>query len=181
MSSGTAIAVISTLISSVALAGVAISLLIQARQLRTSQIQASRTAQAELLKISISEPAMASAALGWPSVDDFSKSIYLNLKMKALELNYVLKVTTATSVRNQASILFRAEFGREWWVRNRGIYHDEAATRREQEYYAIIDDEFSRVSGPAEPAEDASLHLSRSWRGGLRSRFAALFSGCSAW
>jgi Family of unknown function (DUF6082) len=150
------IAVVSTLISSVALIGVVISLLLQARQLRISQLQASRTAQAELLKVAIEEPEMASVVLGWPSVEQFSKSMFINLQVKALELSYIIKTSTTISVRLQASLIFRSEFVCEWWRRNRYIYQEEASTRREREFYSIMDDQFSKASEPPGVTDDAN-------------------------
>jgi hypothetical protein len=101
MNSQGTIAIISTLISSIALVGVVVSLLLQARQIRVSQLQASRSAQAEMLKVAIEDPEVASAALGRSDVDVFAREIFLNLQMKTLELHYLLKLYPAANVSLQ--------------------------------------------------------------------------------
>ena len=70
----TAIAIISTLISSIALVGVAVSLVLQARQLRASQIQASRATQVELIKVSIDSRELISDIFNQDS-GDYLKSV----------------------------------------------------------------------------------------------------------
>jgi Family of unknown function (DUF6082) len=56
----TLISIIATLISSVAPAGVAVSLLLQARQLRASQLQALRELHTELIKMGMDHPILRS-------------------------------------------------------------------------------------------------------------------------
>jgi hypothetical protein len=61
------IAIVSTLISSVALLGVAISLFLQARQLRASQIQTARASQMELMRSALEHPDLV-AETAWSGI-----------------------------------------------------------------------------------------------------------------
>jgi Family of unknown function (DUF6082) len=147
------VATISVLISSIALAGVALSLLLQAWQLRTSQLQASRAAQAELVRICIDNPELTAAALGKTDPDGYVKSVFVNWNIKYLELSYSIKAISASSVQVQVAGIFGAEYPRNWWSEVRPIYAAEATTRRERSFFAIVDREFNRASEDRDRAE----------------------------
>lgn len=66
---------------------------------------------------------------------------WLNLRLKQLELSYSVKAITSQSVRLQARIMFAEGYPVEWWRDVREIYEGEAATRREQQFFVIVDDE----------------------------------------
>jgi len=55
------LSLIATVISSVALVGVAIGLLIQARQLQASQLQAARSLHVDFIKLAMEDPSIAVA------------------------------------------------------------------------------------------------------------------------
>ncbi|MEU9479526.1 DUF6082 family protein [Streptomyces sp. NPDC048191] len=75
----TKIAIISELISSIALIGVFITLLLESRQLRTSQLQASRVIQAELTRLAMDYPDIASAMGFGISSEDYRKYAFPGL------------------------------------------------------------------------------------------------------
>ena len=141
----TAIAIISTLISSIALVGVAVSLVLQARQLRASQIQASRATQVELIKVSIDSRELISDIFNQDS-GDYLKSVYVNLFIKYLEMGYSMKVISKESVQVQAAKLFSVSYPYEWWAGAREIYEVEASAKREREFFAIVDKSFHQAS-----------------------------------
>jgi hypothetical protein len=133
------ISVLSTLISSVALVGVAVSLLLQARQLRISQLQASRSLQSELIRIAIDNPTIASATASDLSPDEYPKAAFLNLALKSLEMGYSIKAFPAESVRIQMRRRFESEYSRAWWAHARDVFKEEAGTRRGREFFALVD------------------------------------------
>jgi hypothetical protein len=138
------IAIISTLISSIALAGVAASLLLQARQLRVSQLQISHAAQFDLLKIGFDRPDIIAGVLE-EEPDNFSGSIYINWTMKYMQLSYDINTLTAEAVRVQARTMFSAQFPRSWWLRAKPIYLAEATTKREVEFISVIDEVYEQA------------------------------------
>jgi hypothetical protein len=139
------IAIISTLISSIALTGVAVSLLLQARQLRASQIQASRSAQVELIRMAADNRELISEIFG-SEPGSYLKDVFINWFFKYLELSYSMKVISAKSVRVQAIRLFAIDYPYEWWARSREVYDIEATTKRERQFFAIIDEMFEQVA-----------------------------------
>ena len=135
------IAIISILISSIALVAVAVSLLLQARQLRASQIQTSRAAQVELIKLAFDNRELVSEIYGDKS-EDYLKGAYINWFVKYLELSYSMKVISEDSTRLQITRLFTADYPYEWWARVRDVYDVEATTKPERRFLAITDEAF---------------------------------------
>jgi hypothetical protein len=149
------IALLSTLISSVALAGVAISLLLQARQLRTSQLQATRTTQLELMKMALDNPDIAAAALGYGDPETLVKRVFMNWHFQFLQFGFENNTISALSLRFSIAELFETEDTRNWWLWARRSYEIAATTRREKEFFAIADQEFQRASQTSAPSESA--------------------------
>jgi hypothetical protein len=85
MTDQAALSIVSVVIAVLALSGVIVSLLLQVRQLRVSQREASRAAMLEIVKLFIGDPEL------FADPDD---SLYSN--------------------RNQAGALFQAGYRRQW-------------------------------------------------------------------
>jgi hypothetical protein len=146
------IAVVSTLISSIALIGVAIGLLLQARQVRASQLQAHNTAQLELIKLAVENPAIAGELSGATDLDAFLKRVYLNWHFSFLSMSYEIRTISDPSLRVTVKRTFTSEFARAWWAYAGPIYQVGATSRRKKKFYVIVDEEFqlaSRVTGSA--------------------------------
>ncbi|HET9081756.1 MAG TPA: DUF6082 family protein [Trebonia sp.] len=151
------IAVLSTLISSIALVGVAISLLLQARQLRTNQVQATRTAQQELMKFCLENPALAAEVLGMSSPESYVKQVVLNWHVSYLSMGFDVKTVTESSLRFAIrEQIFKTKDSLSWWIMARQSYHDWAISRRDKEFVAILEEEFQRASQMAEASNTAA-------------------------
>jgi Family of unknown function (DUF6082) len=156
------IAVISTLISSIALLGVAASLLLQARQLRASQLQAARSAQFDFVRVQFERPELAAAVFG----DKFPlESALANWYMKYLELSYLLKAASRDSILVQATLLFSGKYFLEWWETAQKIYQSEATGKLEKEFLDIIDQAFQdakqrKIPAAPSPASESSTPAS---------------------
>jgi Family of unknown function (DUF6082) len=142
------IAIVSTLISSVALVGVALSLLLQARQLRVNQLQATRAAQVELARFAAENREIISDIFA-DEPAEYLRGIFINWFVKYLELSYHMKISSRESVQLQVSRLFGAKYPSEWWVRVRNTYETEAATKKEREFFTIIDETHKRSAAPS--------------------------------
>ena len=147
------LSLIATIISSIALIGVAVGLVLQARQLRANQLQTMRTFQLELIKIGIERPnihyPIARADRG---TGDSSRDGYLNLWMKYLELGYYFGGVSSVSASLQAAYFFESEFSRKWWkTLARDVYRVEATTKRQKEFLAIVDAEFQKATCALNP------------------------------
>ena len=88
------IAIISTLISSVALLGVAVGLFTEARQLRANQIQTARASQIELMRLAIESQDLVAEALGVEDANTFVKNVVRNWYLGHLSTSYDIKTLT---------------------------------------------------------------------------------------
>jgi hypothetical protein len=149
----TTIAIISELISSIAPVGVAITLLLESRQLRTSQIQAARTLDGELIRLAVDYPSIAEVVGLRVSSDDYPKYAFLNLLLESWEMGYQLQTMPAKAVQGHARTMFNSEYARSWWPAVRKVWDDSAATKREKEFVALVDGEFGAATSH-EPGRD---------------------------
>jgi hypothetical protein len=139
------LSLIATVISSVALVGVVVGLLIQARQLQASQLQAVRSLHVDFIKLAIENPSIAVAMEGDIDPEEVPKAAYLNLYFTFLRTSYSLRAISKEAVDFQAGRFFASEYPRSWWARARDAYKIEAATAREKEFAALIDTKFQET------------------------------------
>lgn len=155
------IAIISTLISSIALLGVAASLLLQARQLRASQLEASRAAQFEFIKLLLDRPELASSIF----TDRFSpEGAALNWYIKYFEFAYSMKVISTDSIRLQLMEIFSADHLRNWWSAVREIYKTEAesAGKSEKDFFLIVDEAVQKIATQQHTSGNESNNIDNS-------------------
>jgi uncharacterized protein DUF6082 len=142
----TTIAIVSELISSIALIGVVITLFLESRQLRTSQIQASRTLRGELIRLAMDYPDIASVMGLEISPDDYPRYAFLGLLLDSWEIGYSLSTMSAKAVQVQARTMFNSDYARTWWAAARKAWDDQAATKAEREFFALVDGEFAATT-----------------------------------
>jgi hypothetical protein len=139
------IAIISTLVSSVALAGVAVSLLFQSRQLRVAQLQAVRGAQLELMRMALDNPVLAGEIAGVVDPGLLARQVFMNWNINYLELGFQVGVISASSLRMNAAMLFESKMVRDWWESDRATYVEAKISRRTKFFFSIVDGEFQRL------------------------------------
>ena len=145
-----AIALASTFISSIALAGVMVSLLLQARQLRLERIQAHRQLHLELIRIRLENPDLPDPYprpfpnTGSAHGTDPRRHMFMNWRTKYFEFGFVIGELSAGSVRQYSAAVFADEEWREWWRIGRPVYQEDANTRRKRQYFAIVDAEYAK-------------------------------------
>ena len=88
------LSIVATIISSVALIGVAVGLILQGRQLKANQIQVMREMHLELMRVGINNPIVSASVYEGTSPEDFPKDSLINLSLKFLETGYSLKAIT---------------------------------------------------------------------------------------
>ncbi|HZM76975.1 MAG TPA: DUF6082 family protein [Candidatus Limnocylindrales bacterium] len=145
-----AIAVISTLISSIALVGVMASLLLQARQFRLGRHQAMLWLQSELIRIALDHPDIWELAKSTPTAQQ--SHIYMNWRIKLMEFGYITGETSEATVRNAASATFASTAWRGWWVVARDFYRLEANIREKRRFFVIMDAEYQTTTRRFEKA-----------------------------
>lgn len=150
--SATIIAVISILISATALIGVVVSLILQARQLRASLLQASRATHAETVRMVFDHPEVLADILGRDDPEWIKKATYVNWVMQHIKMAFSQKVITSAGARKEVAELFRGQFSREWWASARPLFKAEAFLKREREFVTMVDEVFREVTSPQEPS-----------------------------
>ncbi|MCW6005839.1 hypothetical protein K1W54_14810 [Micromonospora sp. CPCC 205371] len=155
------VAVISTLISSLALAGVMVSLLLQVRQLQVNRLQAFRVTHAELIKMALDDPTLFAdpADTLAPDSESSRRNGFLNWHMQHFQFGYVIGAFNESGLRAQTSLLFAVPSRRDWWKLVRDYYRIEATTRRERRFFEIVDEEYSRLLVSAMPAPSRARPL----------------------
>jgi Family of unknown function (DUF6082) len=166
------IALFSILISSVALMGVAVGLILQAQQLRAGRIQASAASQVQLMKFALDNPAAALELMGNDDPEAFAQEVILNWHINHLLMSYNNKTLSEAHLRRLVRSLFAAENSRNWWTIAGASYNDDATSRREKRFFAIVDAEFQQAgkmpasaeAGYALPDEKADFPPRQLWQ-----------------
>lgn len=161
---GGLLAVISTLISSVALVGVMIGLLLQVRQIRISNLQTFRASNAELIRMSIDYPESFTDPTGTVPSDQTSarRWVLMNWQMQHLWFGYSIRAVRESALRLILAGLFVTRFRREWWEYAHDSYKANAYSRRERRFVEIVEMEYQSAitMGPNPTTDEESSSLS---------------------
>lgn len=151
---------ISALASSLALAGVAVSLLYQARAGHTAREQAIRSLQQQLIKMEMDDPALMTAIgapWGLPIPAESARirdHLYVHMWATFWAGNYVVGELNAAAVRGYARLeLFSSTAGRAYWaaVRERALSTNEGRYLR---FARIVDEEYQKVIASNAPVAE---------------------------
>jgi hypothetical protein len=151
---------ISATASSLALVGVAISLLNQARAGHTAREQAIRSLQQQLIKMEMDDPTLMTAIgapWGLPIPAESARirdHLYIHMWATFWAGNYVVGELNAAAVRGVARLeLFSSKAGRAYWaaVRERALSVNEGKYLR---FARIVDEEYQRVIASKIPMAD---------------------------
>ncbi len=159
--------VVSALVSSFALVGVALSLLYQARAGHTAREQAIRSLQQQLIKMQMDDPTLMTAMgapWGLPIPAESARirdHLYIHMWATFWAGNYVVGELNAAAVRGVARAeLFSSEAGRTYWsaVRERVLSTNEGRYLR---FARLVDEEYQKVMASSSPAAEPVLVTSR--------------------
>jgi Family of unknown function (DUF6082) len=157
---------ISALISSLALGGVIVSLLYQARDGRTAREQSIRTLQHQLIRMQMEDPAfMTATGAPWNlPIPAESASIreYLYIHMWVLFWagNYVMGEMTMPSIKQTAkNELFNSKAGRTYWAAV-GRNMMETSAGRYNRFFRILDEEYQKIVACDTPVADPIIATS---------------------
>jgi len=151
---------ISALASSLALVGVAISLLHQARAGHTAREQAIRSLQQQLIKMEMDDPTLMTAIgapWGLPIPAESARirdHLYIHMWATFWAGNYAVGELNAAAVRGVARLeLFSSKAGRAYWaaVRERALSTNDGKYLR---FARIVDDEYQKVIASNVPVAD---------------------------
>jgi hypothetical protein len=148
---------VSALLSSLALGGVVISLLYQARDSKTANEVANRQFQHDLIKLELEDPSLMTAIgapYGLPIPPDFAsirQFLYIQMWVSFLAGSYVIGGSSEPGIRHIAATeLFRSAAGRSYWEAVRQTQLEISKGRRKQ-FFRLLDDEYEKALSRSVP------------------------------
>ena len=148
------------LLSVCALAGVAASLVLQARESKANREHASRLVHTDLLKMAMEDPAYLECWGPYSSSTDAiaqRQAMYVNLILSYWEGRYELGQLSDAHLREGAAHMFQAQPGRQFWADARALRTETSESRRARRFHRILDEEYLRALTPGpQPAPDSS-------------------------
>jgi Family of unknown function (DUF6082) len=142
---------ISALISSLALGGVVVSLLYQARDGRTNREQSMRTLHHQLIRMQMEDPALMTAqGAPWnlPIPAESAKIreyLYIHMWVSFWAGNFVMGEMTVPAIKGTAkNDLFNSSAGRRYWVAV-GQNLLSMSTGRYNTFFRLIDEEYQKI------------------------------------
>ncbi|MBY8863974.1 DUF6082 family protein [Nocardia sp. CA2R105] len=148
----------STILSALALVGVAVSVFLQVRQSRAGATEATNRFRLELVKLAADEPTTYLPCLGMPkdgqTTDAARQQLFTLLWMQHQFLGFQAGAVDEFALRSDVlAWLFRGEVGREYWAeaRHHWLQEGPGRTRTHVRFARITDEEYELAiaSGPA--------------------------------
>lgn len=136
------------LLAVLALAGVAISLVLQARETKVNREHASRQVHTELIRMALDDPAYVEC---WGPYVDQENPVstrqhgYVNLILSYWESRFELGTFTEQHLRSGAREMFSSPPGRRFWSTTRIGRSQIHETRRQRRFHEIVDGEYLRA------------------------------------
>jgi hypothetical protein len=156
----------SAILSALALGGVAVSLLVQARQAKAQQIQTVRGYQLELLRLTLDNPQLYLPCWGIQTdpfgLDGNRQIVFTNLLMIYQLMGYETGVISESSMRGVIlADLFQGEVGRRYWTELGHPRWDRRVSGRQgRRFLRIVDDEYHKAVTAGPPTIPAAPHSS---------------------
>jgi hypothetical protein len=135
---------LSTLISSIALVGVVISLYLQARQLRSAQVDSTAISQRELMNFALEHADVYGRLTGIKNPDDLVEQVVLNWQFYHIRTSYMNSTIPDGQLRKAVLTFFSTEMACKWWATAGQSYMGGRMARREKKFIAIVNEEFQR-------------------------------------
>jgi hypothetical protein len=147
------------LLSVLALVGISVSLVLQAREAKVARDHASRTTHSELLQMAMQEPAYREC---WGPIDfarsdeELRQHAYTNLIVSYWQSRFEVGTFSETHLRAGAAAMFAAAPGRRFWTVTRQVRLQTAHSRRSRRFHRILDEEYEKAVAAGPPASRPS-------------------------
>jgi len=148
---------VSALLSSLALAGVVVSLLFHARDSQNAREQTTRTLQLELIRMQLEDPALMTAmGAPWgldipPENAPIREHLYVQMWVSFWAGNYTIGELPESAVRGLAEHeLFRSRAGRNYWATVGQLQIANSKGRRNH-FFRLLDDEYEKAISSRAP------------------------------
>ncbi|WP_346094096.1 DUF6082 family protein [Streptomyces olivaceiscleroticus] len=165
---GAAYGFTSAIVSALALAGVAVSLIVQNRQARAEQVQGIRSYYLELVRLELDDMELYQPVWGHSDIADpheQKRHVYADLLMNYAWMGFEIGTIRERLLRDMLAGMFTGEAGRHYWIRAHASWiASSSASRVGRRFLAIVNEEHARavaagppirsnvVSGPPPPA-----------------------------
>lgn len=157
----------STIVSTLALCGVAASLFIQAQQFKAGRFETVRRYHLDLNRIALEDPTIYAPCIGKlvePPGIEARQFYYTATWMRYGLMGYEVGVVSEQSLRDDVlGTLFSSEIGRDYWTQTEPLWGVTSSyNRRTRAFKRIVDDEYQRAvaTGPP-PITWASIRASQ--------------------
>jgi hypothetical protein len=170
----------SAVLSVLALIGVVVSLMIQARETRVAREQARRALHFELLKMAMDDPFYLRVwgPFAPPDTDRYREHMYANLIVSHWQMDWEVGTLDEEHLREVAAIFLQGEIGNRFWHDVREMrMKAEGSQRRRRRFLQIIDQEYRQAvivpfdesgsvgaSGVDAPSEPTRADRSTRWK-----------------
>lgn len=140
----------SAVLAALAFVAIAISLILQASQLRSARVQVVRNMHRDLLRMAMESPSLyrpVIGATGDATDDDVRQHFFAVLWMNYMRLAFEERVVSESSLRKEVLAgMFGSQSGRDWWAQVRDDWHEGTRTSRaERKFYEIVDSEYRKA------------------------------------
>lgn len=140
----------SAVLSGIALVGVSLSLLVQARQAKVERIRIARERHMELLRIALDAPDVYGPVIGLDasrSTIDTRQFLFSTMWVNYARVGFQMGVLSEDILHDDIfGPAFRNEPIRKWWVAVRKVWSDDLVPdRRERRFVQIIDEEYRKA------------------------------------
>ena len=151
---GAAYGFTSAIVSALALAGVAVSLIVQNRQARADQVQGIRSYYLELVRLELDDMALFQPVWGTTDIADpheQKRHVYADLMMNYAWMGFEIGTIRESLLRDMLAGMFTGEAGRHYWSRAHTSWiAGSSGSRVGRRFLAIVGEEHARAvtSGP---------------------------------
>ncbi|MGW1002513.1 DUF6082 family protein [Streptomyces sp. NPDC002520] len=174
---GAAYGFTSAIVSALALAGVAASLIVQNRQARAEQIQGIRGYYLELVRLELDDMALYQPVWGYTDIvdpDERKRHVYADLMLNYAWMGFEIGTIGEGLLRDMLAGMFTGEAGRDYWSRARTSWVARSSgSRVGRRFVAVVGEEHARAvaAGPPtrsplapDPPAASVAGTSRGWR-----------------
>ena len=151
----------SAVLSVLAVLGVAVTLVLQARDSRALRLQAIRESHIRLMEMAMNDPELnkvwGPSGLSDPFVQQ-RQNMYANMILSQWEMSYATRTLTDDHLKLLAAEFLSGTIGREFWALARQARLDTSEGKLNRRFHEIIDDEYRRLlMTPAIPPPEPRL------------------------
>jgi uncharacterized membrane protein len=141
----------SAIVSVLALVGIVLTLSYQAREAKLAREETRRQAVGDLLRMAMDDPDLDECWGPIPLPDDpktRKQLLYTNMIISEWALSFETKALPEARLRAIANEMFHGHVGRTYWEGAREARLATSASRREQRFHEILDEEYERTQQP---------------------------------